>query len=324
MYTIMKVARETLPPLIQGNHRLSIPTSGILVQLAKQLNCQGSNQYIQPMPALKLEAEAWRFWFLCDLYVSVSSGSEGRCDREGGRGSKGLSRSAHESRGPPRVAGFWDVQIQGQRHGERMIHLLVQDGKVCKSRRNSSNIQKLSKMQAVFNIFDSSDFVYQCICINYSTLTCLYYVYSNLSIRPVNRYVATSVRHESHTMGFTTCSLVPSGPLKARRRGFWSGLTWALRTSTSRWTIFLSPNFVRHRLVCRSRQRGRRRRRCRRRPRLLARCLEAARQMSRPSTFAIFRGLQDVMRNMGFCCRYFRGLFLNAWEILWRLQQLGN
>lgn len=52
-------------------------------------------------------------------------------------------------------------------------------------------------------------------------------------------YSATSVPHESHAMGFTTCSLVPSGPLKARRRGFWSGLTWALRTSTSRWTIFL-------------------------------------------------------------------------------------
>ena len=58
IFTIMKVARETLPPLIQGSHRLEIPTSGILVQLTKQRNCQGSNQYIQPMPALKLEAEA--------------------------------------------------------------------------------------------------------------------------------------------------------------------------------------------------------------------------------------------------------------------------
>lgn len=51
---------------------------------------------------------------------------------------------------------------------------------------------------------------------------------SNLSIRRVNHYVATSVPHESHAMDFTTCSLAPSGPLKARRRGFWSG-TWALR-----------------------------------------------------------------------------------------------
>ena len=33
-------------------------------------------------------------------------------------------------------------------------------------------------------------------------------------------------------MGFTTCSLVvPSGPLKARSGGFWSGLTWAFRTT---------------------------------------------------------------------------------------------
>lgn len=152
------------------------------MQLTKQRNCQGSNQYIQPMPALKLEAEAWRFWFLCDLYVSVSSGSEGRCDHEGGRGSTGLSRSAHESRGPPRVAGFWDVQIQGQRHGERMIHLFVQDGKVCKSRRNSSNIQKLSKMQAMYIKISDITWYYDHYITLFSTFLTVLTLYISVSV----------------------------------------------------------------------------------------------------------------------------------------------
>ena len=48
------------------------------------------------------------------------------------------------------------------------------------------------------------------------------------------QHVATSFPHESHVMGFTTCSLVvPAGPVKARSGGFWSGLTWAFRTASN-------------------------------------------------------------------------------------------